>query len=111
MRCLLVLASVCACGGTFSPARSEPLYVRACNTTDKDFVDVRFRSEDRPGAPLAAGACTPYEQVDFAYDYTYVKFTVGTDEFEIKPIDYIGAKSLRTGRWSYNVKITDYAKR
>lgn len=98
-----------------------PLLLAAC--TDDDPVETRICNRtgfaiERQAGPsgtslglLATDECTPYINEPGAYRYTGITFTIGSDRFNAQPVDFVGETPLAPGKWSYEVKILDYANR
>ncbi len=103
-----LLASLVLATGCF--ADSEPVDTRACNDTGFDLDTLEYSSFDEGALP--DGACTEYRRADGdVYDYTFLRFTIGADEFRLQPIDFVGETPLPGGRWSYRFVISDYPNR
>lgn len=84
--------------------------IRACNDTGFDIGALQY-SEFTEGN-VAAGECTTYRPArGTLYNYTNVYFRIGSDEFRIQPIDFVGEDPLPGGAWSYSITIFDYASR
>jgi hypothetical protein len=86
-----------------------PVETRVCNRTEFEITTlVPYANTVIEVMPNEA--CTPYmiERQD-AYARTAAVFTIGTDRFEYLPLDFLGQKPLPPGRWSYELRITDYA--
>jgi len=88
---------------------TKKIEVRECNDTNVDFT--LSAVHDVPtivdGGKLKAHACTPYYEVKRALATTSATFSVGDHHFTIQPTDYVGARSLNPGKWSYRLSITD----
>lgn len=84
--------------------------VRECNDTNYDFTTSsvgEVHTVVNNGA-LKAHACTPYYETKRALATTSAQFLIGKDDnFYIQPADYVGARSLNPGKWSYRLSITD----
>jgi hypothetical protein len=106
MRCLLAVLALTT--GCF--ADSDLVETRACNDTGFDLDTLEYSSFDEGALP--DGTCTEYRRAEGdAYDYTFLRFTIGADEFRLQPIDFVGETPLPGGRWSYRFDISDYANR
>jgi hypothetical protein len=105
MRALLLaplLAAACIDSG--------PVETRVCNRTGHPVT--MFESSGLTDVELAADECTSYVTATRdVYRYTGVEFLIGSDRFEAHPADFVGETPLSAGRWSYEVRITDYAAR
>jgi hypothetical protein len=88
---------------------TKKLEVRTCNDTNHDFKEAQvFQVPVVPnGGALKRHECTPYFETKQALSITAASFKVGDDRFMIQPHDYVGARALNPGRWSYRLVITD----
>lgn len=120
MKLACVLLAACGTTSTSSVSNSggapsfpaDAVVIRACNQTGKDMTELAFNHPDDRSGALRAGMCTPYRLGGRSqYGYTYARFKLGTDEFSIQPIDVIGETELAPAHYSYQITITDYAKR
>ena len=99
---LTVAFVLAACAG-------KDVEVRVCNLTGYPVTDLD--ASEFTDLDLADGECTEYIEPAYnAYGYTHASFDVGADHFEATPIDYLG-DGFEQGRWSYQLKILDYALR
>ena len=84
--------------------------VRECNDTNFDFTfsSVHEVHTVQNGGALKAHTCTPYYETKQALSISAASFRIGKDDnFYIQPTDYVGARSLNPGKWSYRLSITD----
>jgi hypothetical protein len=97
---MAVILSACASSG-------GPVELRFENASNQTFdsLEVAF-GESAEFDALAPGAMTDYHPFEGAYDYGYVRVMVGTDEYIIQPIDYVGAEQLGSGRYTHTLDIT-----
>ena len=84
-------------------------YIRVRNGSDTDFrsVGLQFASASTNGlfGDVAAGATTEYHAFAGAFSYGYVALYVGTNRFEIMPVDYVGAQPLGSGHFTFHLTI------
>ena len=48
-----------------------------------------------------------YKEHDKIYYYAYVKVLIDTTEYIIQPIDYVGEKPLKGGKYTYKLTLDD----
>jgi len=46
-----------------------------------------------------------YKEHDVIYRYGYVKVQIDTTEYTIQPIDYVGEKPLKGGKYTYKLEL------
>jgi hypothetical protein len=88
-----------------------PVETRVCNRTGYEITTLEPYS-NRVLETMAEDTCTPYviQHAD-AYVRSGAVFEIGTDRFEYLPLDFVGQPPLEPGRWSYELRITDYSAR
>ncbi len=88
-----------------------PVETRTCNRTGFEIAElVPYTSTVT--AMRANDSCSPYRtETTDVYAYTGASFLIGSDRFERQPVDFVGEQPLRPGRWSYEIRIVDYATR
>ena len=103
MRYVPIVLALTACTTT-------DVEVRVCNRTG--YAVTMLDASELSGLELADAECSAYfEPEHAAYRYTYAVFMIGSDRFQWFPIDYVGETPLSHGRWSYELRIHDYATR
>ena len=104
---LLIMAAL-----QFSACDNEndgQIMLRIENQSTYDFESIQVQWEsDYQFAALKAGATSDYQMVENAYRYGYIKVMVGTDEFVLQPIDYIGEQYLDAGNYTYILNIPNF---
>lgn len=72
----------------------EPLRVAALNTSAYDYEGLEFGEVVH--GDLASGEQTPFTEVDYAYETTYVAFTIDDVGFGLVPSDYFGERPVHS---------------
>ena len=57
---------------------------------------------------IEAHAYSVYERFDFAYNYAFVSLKIDGKDFSLIPTDYVGEKELRSGYYTYIIRVTSY---
>jgi hypothetical protein len=80
-----------------------PVEVRVENGSTLTFDDgILYVGGDSILFPdLKPGEATPYKEVERAYRIATVRVVSGTDTTGLQPIDFVGEKRLRPGRYTY----------
>jgi hypothetical protein len=104
MRTLLLITLIAACTDEAS------VETRTCNRTGFEIAAL-LPWTDEVVAVRANESCTPYQISRDAYPYTGASFLIGNDRFEYEPVDFVGQELLPPGRWTYEVRIVNYAQR
>lgn len=73
------------------------------------FVDTSGGENDYGTIP--AKEKSDYKQFDFTYKYAYIRAIIDSAEFVIQPIDYVGERKHRKGRYTFRLDVVDYATR
>ena len=54
---------------------------------------------------LRPGEVTEYQEFNDSYSYGFVRAVIGTDEYVIEPIDYVGESKLESGKYTFVYRI------
>jgi len=90
--------------------RNEVL-VRIRNTSDSNFTEMLVAS----GVPIldgiffgevAAASYSGYKTFPKAYGIAYVRLIAGGQERQLIPIDYVGERPLKPGRYTYEIGLS-----
>ncbi|MEZ4992953.1 MAG: hypothetical protein R2824_21195 [Saprospiraceae bacterium] len=79
--------------------------IRVENATGHDITDV-FVSDHYYGN-VKKGGKTDYQIYEKAYHYASCTFNIDGVEFRLQPIDFVGEKPLKNGKYGYRLKIRD----
>ena len=88
-----------------SPNDDEITMIRVKNLSSYDFADVVVNTsggENNYGNILAK-VISEYESFDFAYSYAYIELKIDGNTYTIQPIDYVGEKPLKPGKYTYQI--------
>jgi hypothetical protein len=70
-------------------------------------VRVRFPSQTEEYGTIPSQGVTEYRVIGRAYRYALIKATVSGEEVVIQPIDFVGEKELRAGKYTYVLTINN----
>ncbi len=73
------------------------------------FVDTSGGENEYDAIP--AKEKSDYKKFDFTYKYAYINAVIDSHEFIIQPIDYVGERKHRKGRYTFKLDVDDYASR
>lgn len=73
-------------------------------------VKVGFPSQTEDYGTIPAKGVTEYRLVKRAYRYARIEATVEGKPAVIQPIDYVGEKELKTGKYTYVLTVNGNAK-
>ena len=95
----------------FSLQNSDEVEIRIANQSRVTLEDVRveFPSQTVSYGTIETGKATEYRVVRRAYRYARIEALVDGKPALLQPIDYVGEKELRPGRYSYVLKINKKA--
>jgi hypothetical protein len=95
----LLMGAGCGGGG-------PPVELRFENASQQtfDLLHVAFgRVAEFEG--LRPGELTEYQEFNDSYGYGYVRAVIGTEEYVIEPIDYVGERKLASGKYTFAFRI------
>ena len=95
----------------FSLQASNQVEIRIANQSRVTLEDVRveFASQTESYGTVEAGKETEYRVVSRAYRYARIEALVDGKPALLQPIDYVGEKELKPGRYTYVLKINQKA--
>jgi hypothetical protein len=70
-------------------------------------VRVQFSSQTEEYGSIPPQGVTDYRAVTKAYRYARIEATVDGEQFLIQPIDFVGEKELKAGKYTYVLKLND----
>lgn len=73
-------------------------------------VRVRFPSQTEDYGTIPPDAVTEYRKIKRAYSTPYIETTVGGQQATLRPIDHVGDKLLRGGRYTYSLGVNAQAQ-
>jgi len=102
-RLLIALLCLTACGNP---------HIRLANRSAValENVIVRFPSQTESYGTLPPNSATPYREIQQAYSYAYIEATVSGRKAVLQPIDYVGEKLLRGGKYTYALTVNEQAE-
>lgn len=85
---------------------------RIKNSSDYNFCNVLVNTsnEEMYVGSIDKKGTTCYRSVDTAYAHAYIRFLIGSREFEFQTIDFVGEPLLSKGKHTYAVDVLDYEK-
>jgi hypothetical protein len=94
----LVVVVGCLCG-----CKSEVVMIRVSNDSEVELRDVvvKFPSQTEEYGNLAPNSMSDFRRITRAYEYAYVQAVVDGKEAVLQPEDYLGAKLLEPGKYTY----------
>lgn len=72
-----------------------------------DSVYVNTSGGENTFGDIAPGAVSEYKAFDYAYNYAYITLKIDTSEYKMQPIDYVGERKLKSGKYTYEVSVYD----
>lgn len=103
---LIILAST-------SCNQGNGIMLRIQNASQYDFESVYVDAAGGIGEypELKAGSTSEYKTYDYCYSYAYIKVIIAGEEFILQPIDYVGERKYRKGKYTYKLNVYDYANK
>ena len=74
-----------------------------------DSVLVNTSGGENTYGTIAPGTTSDYKAFDFAYHYGFIKLQINSEVFILQPIDYVGERKLKSGKYTYEVSVSDTA--
>ena len=87
---------------------SDGVELRLENGSNEVFDEVTIFTEDGPRAftNLGPGERTEYFAVSLSYRIATTEVVVGTDEYRLQVIDFVGEEPLSSGRYTFVLGLT-----
>ncbi len=83
------------------------LRVKNESTYTYDSVLVNTSGGENKYGSIAPGTASDYKVFDFAYSYAFIKIQINREDFTLQPIDYVGERKLKSGKYTYEVSVSD----
>ncbi len=109
--CSLLLVLAMEFAGCSKDDAAVQLRIENQSTYTFSAIEVQWSQPKIEFGNLAAGQKSAYQEVQGAYRYGYIKLLIGSDEFVLQPIDYVGETQLEPGAYTYALDVTDYDNR
>lgn len=92
----VVVGFLCGC-------TSEAVMIRVSNQSEIELRDVvvKFPSQTEEYGTLAPNSMSDFRRITRAYGYAHVQAIVDGKEAVVQPEDYLGAKLLESGKYTY----------
>jgi len=103
----LLIWSLLGCSTNPPNETANGVLIRIENSSQWDYDKVYV---DSPGGkynygPVKKSSKSDYKQFEVAYQYAYVKVTIGDRTFILQPYDYLGEVRLDDGRYTYQLNV------
>ena len=84
-----------------------PLEIRVQNASEVSFdkVLVDFSGQTESYGEVPAGEASAYRTVEKAYRYAYVEVHYADTTAILQPVDYVGERPLREGKYTYQLTL------
>lgn len=107
----MIFQLISLCVLVFSTAWSNTVEIRIANRSNFEMVGVRvgFPSQTEEYGSIPPGVVTEYRAVPKAYRYAYIETTVDGKRAVIQPIDYVGERELKSGKYTYVLTLSKTA--
>jgi hypothetical protein len=98
----------CLLFGACEKNDAGPLLLRIRNNSPYHFdqVYVSTGSGSHQYGSLASTGTSEYKKFRYIYEYGYIKLTINGQEVVEQPIDYVGEKKYRSGKYTYSISVT-----
>ncbi len=85
--------------------------IRISNRTKLEITNIKvgFPLQTEEYGSIPPGGVTEYRVIRKAYRYAYIEATVDGKPAVIQPIDYVGEKELKAGRYTYVLRVNKNA--
>jgi hypothetical protein len=86
-----------------------PSSLKIQNTGNIDFqsVKISFTGHEVNYGALAAGEISEYKLFEEVYHYGFIEVEAEDTTYRLVPIDYVGESPLKSGQYTYEVKIEE----
>jgi hypothetical protein len=103
---LICFSSILSC----KKEDSKEVFIRVKNESIYPFENVVVSTFNKPEnyGSVEPGQNSVYMKFDVAYRYAYIKLTAGGKEFVLQPIDFVGERRLKPGKYTYSLTIQDF---
>ncbi|GGW22881.1 hypothetical protein [Arenibacter certesii] len=104
---LFILTIVLNMGCTDRDDNLEGVHIRVKNESSVHFDVVEVGSSSKVHKNIAAGSFSKYLEYETAYNYSYINIIVGSENYTLQPIDYVGESPLKDGFYTYGLTISE----
>lgn len=107
---LVLVASFLSCEKEQEDQVNKGIQIRIENTSQFTYQEILVKiDEDHHYGTLASGEKSAYQTFTKAYRYAYVRLKIGDKSYVLQPIDYVGEKDLKAGKYTYQIVAHDGA--
>lgn len=86
---------------------SGGVFIRIKNESDLIFDQVQVGAADKLHHNIPPGAFSDYLEYGEVYSYAYINITVGDENFDFQPTDYVGEDLLEQGFYTYVLNVSE----
>ena len=106
---VLILFTIVLLAGACKKADTE-VHIRVLNDNPDLFEEVIVNTSggEHNYGEIEPNSYTAYQLFDFAYNYAYVRLKIDGKDFFLIPNDYAGEQMLRSGYYTYILRVVDY---
>jgi len=106
---VLILLMTVLLAGACKKADTE-VHIRVLNDNPDLFEEVIVNTSggEHNYGDIEPNSYTEYQLFDFAYNYAYVRLQIDGKDFFLIPNDYAGEQMLRSGYYTYIIRVVDY---
>ena len=79
--------------------------IRVKNISSYDFADVIVNTSggENNYGNIMSKEHTGYKSFDIAYAYAFIELKIDNNTYTIQPIDYVGERPLKNGKYTYEI--------